>query len=42
MNRIEKRMKELQKKNEKYYVLKLAMSEDGTCFPMSNQVFNSY
>lgn len=32
----------LQKKNEKYYVLKLAMSEDGTCFPMSNQVFNSY
>ncbi len=32
----------LQKKNEKYCVLKLAMSEDGTCFPMSNQVFNSY
>lgn len=32
----------LQKKNEKYYVLKLAMSEDGTCFPMSNQVFNTY
>lgn len=32
----------LQEKNEKYYVLKLAMSEDGTCFPMSNQVFNSY
>lgn len=32
----------LQKKNEKYYVLKLAMSEDGTRFPMSNQVFNSY
>lgn len=32
----------LQKKNEKYYVLKLAMAEDGTCFPMSNQVFNSY
>lgn len=32
----------LQKKNEKYYVLKLAMTEDGTCFPMSNQVFNSY
>lgn len=32
----------LQKKNEKYYVLKLAISEDGTCFPMSNQVFNSY
>lgn len=32
----------LQKKNEKYYVLKLAMSEDGTCFPISNQVFNSY
>lgn len=32
----------LQKKNEKYYVLKLAMSEDGTCLPMSNQVFNSY
>lgn len=32
----------LQKKNEKYYVLKLAMAEDRTCFPMSNQVFNSY
>ena len=32
----------LQKKNEKYYVLKLAMAEDGTCFPMSNQFFNSY
>lgn len=32
----------LQKKNEKYYVLKLAMAEDGTCFHMSNQVFNSY
>ena len=32
----------LQKKNEKYYVLKLAEAQDGTYFPMSNQVFNSY
>ena len=32
----------LQKKNEKYYVLKLAKAQDGTYFPMSNQVFNSY
>mgnify|MGYP004467645375 CR=1 FL=1 len=32
----------LQKKNEKYYVLKLAEAQDGTYFPMSNQIFNSY
>lgn len=32
----------LQKKNEKYYVLKLAKAQDGTYFPMSNQIFNSY